>query len=432
MKKYMVFFMAVIAMLVASCGKESSKDNIVHVETVILSKHELTLELGAEAGIKATILPVDATDKEVHWLSSAPEVATIDSYGIIKALTEGETIITGEVDGVKDACVVTVKGVEVLDVKISKRSMGVLLGQSKTLEADVYPENATSELVWSSSNKTVASVDENGVVTGVKLGVATIKATAGNVEASCQVTVMAQPAECDYYYSDGTWSATLYPGKTAMGVVFWVGDPTASDPTLKKDHPECTHGLVVGLEEEYTSWQKNVGYVGESIKADFPEFVPPYATGGDSNFNRIIGYNNTKAMEKGEAQWPLEGASPQIELVQRVQAYNKRVALPEETSGWYCPSPKELSLLCNGEYDGDIYSIGKYMGEKERIAHLETIKMALDRISGSTTLSEFYYWSSTEDKDDVTCAFYMSFGWGDFSRYDKTDNGRRLRYIFAF
>lgn len=427
--KRRALYCVVAAIFALSCAKETA----VPVERIIL-KQNLEIIIGEEAGLKATVLPADASDKTVVWESSEPSVATVDRYGIVKAVAEGESIVTAQAGGVKAACFVNVVGIPVLDVKMSKRTLGILQGQSKKLEVEVYPENATRKTIqWSSSNKTVVSVTQDGTVTAVKTGVATVKASIGEIEASCQITVMNEPQECDFYYADGSWSPTLYTGKTPVGVVFWTGDPTASDPRLAKEHPECTHGLVVGLEEEYTSWQKNVGYVGASIAQDFPDALPPYASGGDSDFNRIIGYNNTNIMIEAEDYWlRADGTNGQIELVQRVAAYRKKVPLPEETSGWYCPSPKELSLICNGTYDGDIFSIGSVMGEKQRIAHYETIKNAIARIPDATNLSEFYYWSCTEDKDDVSRAFYMAFGWGDFSRCEKTDNGRRLRCIFAF
>lgn len=50
----------------------------------------------------------------------------------------------------------------------------------------------------------------------------------------------------DYFYTDGTYSTELNTSKTVAGVIFWVGDPTKDDTTLKRDYPNCTHGLVVG------------------------------------------------------------------------------------------------------------------------------------------------------------------------------------------
>ena len=54
----------------------------------------------------------------------------------------------------------------------------------------------------------------------------------------------------DFFYSDGTWSTTLDVSKTPIGVVFYIGDPTEHDAALRAAHPECVHGLVVGLKQK--------------------------------------------------------------------------------------------------------------------------------------------------------------------------------------
>ena len=81
--------------------------------------------------------------------------------------------------------------VKVTGVKLNKSSKSLTIGDNFTLTATVKPDNATDKSVtWSSSDTSVATVDENGVVTAVSEGTATITATASNgVEASCTVTV---------------------------------------------------------------------------------------------------------------------------------------------------------------------------------------------------------------------------------------------------
>ena len=61
----------------------------------------------------------------------------------------------------------------------------------------------------------------------------------------------------DFYYSDGTWSTTLDKSKTPIAVVFYAGDPSADDEGLRAEHPECTHGLAIALNETISSWQEN-------------------------------------------------------------------------------------------------------------------------------------------------------------------------------
>ena len=78
-------------------------------------------------------------------------------------------------------------------------------------------------------------------------------AVKGGKSAVCEIAVSSgEPVAGDYYHSDGTYSAELDAAKKVIGVVFWVGDPTASDAALKREHPGCTHGLVVAVNEVVT------------------------------------------------------------------------------------------------------------------------------------------------------------------------------------
>ena len=79
-------------------------------------------------------------------------------------------------------------------VTLDKTTLSLTEGESATLTATVEPENATDKaIVWTSSDNAVATV-ENGVVTAVKAGTATITAACGSAKAECTVTVTAAPA----------------------------------------------------------------------------------------------------------------------------------------------------------------------------------------------------------------------------------------------
>lgn len=84
--------------------------------------------------------------------------------------------------------------VEVVDISaesitLDKTSVEIFKNQTVTLTATVSPANTTDAVTWSSNDSSVATVNENGVVTGVSQGTATITAKAGDKTASCTVTV---------------------------------------------------------------------------------------------------------------------------------------------------------------------------------------------------------------------------------------------------
>ena len=104
-------------------------------------------------------------------------------------------------------------------VTLDKTTLSLTEGESATLTATVEPENATDKaIVWTSSDNAVATV-ENGVVTAVKAGTATITAACGEAKATCAVTVKAPvaPAQKDGVYQIGTADELVWFAKQVNG-----------------------------------------------------------------------------------------------------------------------------------------------------------------------------------------------------------------------
>ena len=177
----------------ATC-KVTVSETSVAVTGVTLNKTALTLNIGASETLSATVAPADATNKKVTWKSSDAAVATVDTNGKVTAVKAGEATITVTTeDGGKTAtCKVTVKPNLVSEITLA--ALAIYVGESKAITATVKPDDATNKaLTWTSSDETVATVDNTGKVTGKKIGTATITATAqdgSGVSGSCTVTVL--------------------------------------------------------------------------------------------------------------------------------------------------------------------------------------------------------------------------------------------------
>ena len=260
----------------------------------------------------------------------------------------------------------------------------------------------------------------------------------------------------DYYYSDGKTSdgglRKIYTDgstkvedippvltdqngseRTCIGIVYWVGAPTKplrgredqnlqGDETLAKDHPTCTHGLVVSLDEETCTWQASNTSVQDWLNSNHSDEFLSVKSGVDASdpLNNIQGYNNTKAIEAFNAA----NSGSQVDVVQKVVEYRERVPAPVASSGWYVPSAKELTLLCGTDVD-NIYI------NNSGTANYELINRKLELISGATTLSSSRYWSSTDYSRGT--AFYVGFDRGGFvNASSKRDNSYRLRFSIAF
>ena len=175
----------------ATCTVTVSKKN-VPVSSVTLDRYSLALVEGEYTVLVATVTPSDATDKEVKWSSSNPKAASVDANGTVRALAEGETVVTASAGGKSATCAVTVskKVIEVTSVTLSQDAAEMLIGEKVQLRATVLPSDATDKTVtWASSKQSVATVSDDGLVTAVAEGTATITASAGGKSATCTVTV---------------------------------------------------------------------------------------------------------------------------------------------------------------------------------------------------------------------------------------------------
>ena len=161
-----------------------------------LAEHELTLEVRASAQLTADILPEDASNQTVLWTSSDESVAVVDENGTVTATGLGSAVITGvtEDGGFSDQCNVTTYSVPAEGISIDEEGSvsEIEFGKTGSIQIVFDPVNTTNQnLIWSSSDESIAIVDENGVITAVGEGPVTITATSedGGFTASKEITI---------------------------------------------------------------------------------------------------------------------------------------------------------------------------------------------------------------------------------------------------
>jgi|GEM_PF-969054 len=221
------------------------------VGSVELNKDETTIDAGKSETLVAKVSPVDATIKTVTWASSDPKIATVSNKGVVKGIKAGTVTITVKTtDGGYEAiCEVTVNQ-PVTSISLDKKTLTVNVGFDGELNATVGPESATEKsVVWSSSNESIATV-ENGVVTGVGKGSATITATtvSGNKKATCKVTVNVAVESVELNKDETTIDAgksetlvaTVGPTGATVKTVTW----TSSNPKIAT---VSNKGVVKGI-----------------------------------------------------------------------------------------------------------------------------------------------------------------------------------------
>ena len=198
----------------------------IPVTSVTLAPETLSIEEGKTAELTATISPANASDQQFSWDVKDTEIASVYGYTsetkTVTALKEGQTQITVTVDGQTASCTVTVtpRTISVESITLNKTQLSLEKGATETLTATVLPTTATDKAVtWESSDTAVATV-ENGVVTAVAAGNATITAKAGEKTATCAVTVT-NPSNSGSSSGGGGSSTPRYavtvPDKTENG-----------------------------------------------------------------------------------------------------------------------------------------------------------------------------------------------------------------------
>ena len=162
------------------------------VESVSIEPKELSMTVGEQKSINATVLPKDATNKSVFWESSDENIVVVDNGDLrAKGIGSATITVTTEEGEYTDTCEVTVLPVNVTGIDIDKLEINITEGQTATITATVLPENATDKtIIWSSVNEDIATV-ENGIVTGKTVGstVVLAKSNDGGFSKYCVVTV---------------------------------------------------------------------------------------------------------------------------------------------------------------------------------------------------------------------------------------------------
>ena len=240
-----VMQMLAILFCLAACDNRYDTP-VVRVENVVIKPSgKLSLVINTESELKAMVYPNSAANQNVRWASNHPEIVTVDENGGVTGISLGDALITVTTeDGGKTATcevVVTPMVVLVKDITLNQESIKIFEEETQTLLATIFPDNATNKtVVWTSNHPEIASVDQEGVVTGIKKGQAiiTVMAEDGEFTATCQVTVDAPQVEVDgvllnknemLLFEGGVEKmvATVYPANASDKSVTWTSNNEA-------------------------------------------------------------------------------------------------------------------------------------------------------------------------------------------------------------
>ena len=400
------------------------------------NQSEISLRVNESLSLASTIYPENVpegaykityqSDQALGWINY--DTGVIDANRNSYATTAWVTITVENYDKeqyyITDSRVKRVIAVKVIPyyVKtISLNDVEIEIGQAAvtltpTLTSDVAGKAPTnSALTWTSSNESIATVDQNGKVTPVAPGNATITATAkdgSNVSGSCKVTVTEPWKEFnvgDYvvrmtgtneigFYSD---LGTAQNNGKLVGIVISKTNPRATDTALPAN---CTHGIAIALGETNGKWWSDSYHANASTVASWAaQNGVAFVEGTD----KYCGYTNTQALKAYVNNHAV--TSP---LLSNLDYYNSTSgpARPNGTSQYYIPSAPAMKDI--GALSGSTWNFSNKVSGM-----------------GGTAFSNANYWTMSET--GTTSATSVNPLTGATASSQKTSD-YKSRYVFAF
>lgn len=198
-KFFYTIFLCISILIMSNPMSHAAAFSLDSFPFIILSQYDTTIDIGDEFHIGA----ITSTGKNPTWKSSDSKIASVNTYGIVTAKKSGSVVITAKIKDAEASCYVSVNKTK---VTLSKSTAFIERGETLRLAATT---SNGSPVTWKSSKKSVATIDENGKIMGIKPGETTITATADQSSVTCILTVKYPTIKLNQT------SVVLYRGQTS-------------------------------------------------------------------------------------------------------------------------------------------------------------------------------------------------------------------------
>ena len=202
----------------------------IEAESISIDKKEVALKGGEKATLSIKVSPENTTNLNLYWKSSNTKIVTVakdDIYkdkAIITAVGAGEAIVTAMISNnskIYAECKISVGPTKLEGLSLSEKEKTVIQGEQFTLSPIFNPANATNKnIAWSSSDESIAKVNNTGLVSTFMFGECTIKAISedGVFEATCKLSVKPLPVE-NINFSEDSYKIEI-GGEKQLSVIF--------------------------------------------------------------------------------------------------------------------------------------------------------------------------------------------------------------------
>ena len=300
------------------------------VSTISLPQ-ELSIVKTESMKLEYSILPLASDNQKLKWSSNATYIASVDeSTGVITAHKVGDAVITATAtdgSGISASTTIHVTPLKVSQIEMPKE-ISLLRSLSKQIEVNIVPELADNKtLKWTSDNEDVATVTQEGVVKGLKVGNANITASAtdgSEVSATCKVTV--KPVVIDLSTktinlrkgeSYAEQIVNVLPDNYEHKEVVWA---SADDSIASVD----SEGMITAVKPGITTIKYSLGY-DSSITAECKVIVY------DENVVYVGGIYYIIDKQKSEATVTsiYGGKNTSLDAEQVAQCYSGTINIPD-------------------------------------------------------------------------------------------------------
>lgn len=237
---------------------------------VKLNKSKATLFTG-----KTLQLKLNGAKGKVTWSSSKKSVATVSKSGKVKAKKNGTATITAKYQGKKYKCIITVKkAVPLKSIKLNKSSVKLEVDDYVQLKVKYNPSNTTvdKEIKWTSSNKNIVSVDEDGFIYANSTGTAKITAKVGGKKATCKVTVKKPIIEAEDITLNKESLSIAVGEKTTLTATVSPSDATNKNVSWTSANEKVavvnSYGIITAIGVGKTTITASIGDVKKSCEVN--------------------------------------------------------------------------------------------------------------------------------------------------------------------
>ena len=271
-----------------STGNESEVVVIPEPVTGVIIANDyqhVDMVVGSKEKIKYNVLPTGATNTNVTFKSANENIARVDKDGVITGITEGDTkvTITTEEGGFTAECTVHVNGIDARGIeRVGDKNISMGISQNRQLQVKINPDDTTNKNVtWTSSNSSVVTVENNGVIKSLNNGSAIITAATHNgLKTEFFVEVATPITGISLNYENATISpgqsikleATVNPANASDRNIKWI---SANETIATVDQSGNVKGELIGT--TYISAVSSDGKIVKTctVNVEQPEVTKP-------------------------------------------------------------------------------------------------------------------------------------------------------------